>query len=355
MPCYHPLKAWRVGFTANNKDKLLITGYDVDHLEWSTPDNKWLKIKDPISENVYRDVMDKYIEIPCGHCLGCRLDHSRDWANRCLLEMQDHESNMFITLTYDDIHVPLSSCMDTDTGELIDTLTLRKRDFQLFMKRLRKKYAVNHDNKLRFFMCGEYGDKTFRPHYHAIVFGLELPDMKPYKRQGDFWYYTSEWLQDLWPYGYVVAAPASWETAAYTARYVVKKAYGMESDVYESLGIEKEFTLMSRMPGIGLKWLEEKKGYDNFLEDVYIYQGTPDGSKKFLPPKYFKRKFDDWFEDSDSVYYYQYKFDRVQKNQKYMESIKKLQLSQTDLGYLDMLAAQEVNLSSKLKGLERSL
>ena len=104
-----------------------------------------------------------------------------------MLELQYHDSAYFVTLTYDDFHIPKAYYPDPETGEVHTSYTLCKRDFQLWMKRLRKKFS---DDKIRFFACGEYGGQTKRPHYHAIVFGLHLNDLVKYKtvKEGDSYY-----------------------------------------------------------------------------------------------------------------------------------------------------------------------
>lgn len=130
-------------------------------------------------------------------------------------------------------------------------------------------------------MAGEYGDQTFRPHYHALLFGLRLDDLRFYKRVGDYNYYNSPWLQKLWPFGFVVVGEACFETAAYTARYITKKLNGEAADKYKMLNIQSEFALMSRKPGIGGAYVE--RNIDSILDDEYIYVSTPDGGKKFPP------------------------------------------------------------------------
>ena len=137
---------------------------------------------------------ENVLDIPCGKCIGCRLKYSRDWANRCLCELQYHKYNYFLTLTYNDDCIPYGC--DPKTGE-VTAPTLRYRDLQLFWKNLR-----NNGKDIRFFACSEYGPTTFRPHYHAIVFGLELDDLVHYKTQylGDqrVDYYTSEFINSCW-------------------------------------------------------------------------------------------------------------------------------------------------------------
>ena len=98
------------------------------------------------------------VSVPCGQCLSCRIDYSRDWAARCVHESQLHAVNSYITLTYDDFHLP-------------DNYGLEKDALQKFMKRYRKMFGKG----IRFFGCGEYGEETSRPHYHLIIFGYDLP------------------------------------------------------------------------------------------------------------------------------------------------------------------------------------
>ena len=177
MSCYHPLKAFDIssveGLTKNNKTNYKICSYDVNHLELIN--NKLVPFSDEFrSANCARYLAD-FIEIPCGKCIGCRLDYSRDWANRMMLEASYHEQNYFITLTYDDLHVPKSYYPCPETGEALPSLTLSKRDVQLFLKRLRKLTG----QQFRYYLCGEYGSTTHRPHYHLIVFGLVLDDLQP--------------------------------------------------------------------------------------------------------------------------------------------------------------------------------
>jgi hypothetical protein len=176
VSCFHPMLAVSTGLNSNGKrDIKFVAG----PTEWETyPPNDRLKI-------------------PCGRCVGCRLEKSRQWANRCMLELQYHESSFFVTLTYDDDHVPVTYYSENDDGEARSALTLRFRDLQLFLKRLRKEHYYE---RLRFFACGEYGSTTYRPHYHAIIFGLTLDDLRPYKRspQGyDYFISASRYGSDM--------------------------------------------------------------------------------------------------------------------------------------------------------------
>lgn len=345
--CYHPLKGFPVGKTVNGKTSYKITSYSIDHLERSGYHADWKCVTSPLLGYGCTNAVRDFVEIPCGQCIGCRLEYSRQWANRCLLELQNHDSSFFVTLTYDDEHVPKSAYADPETGEAFTSLTLRKRDFQLFMKRLRK--AFPNDN-IRYFMCGEYGSHTYRPHYHAIIFGLHLCDLRPYKRSDQgFNYYISDSLSRCWsdrlgkPLGYSVVADVTWETCAYTARYVMKKLNGSAKEFYEMHNLEREFTLMSTKPAIGKEYfLAHHSIYDTDCINV----STPTGGRKFKPPRYFDKLFD--LENPDEMSDIKASRLRVAKD------AKKAKLHNTDLSYLQLLAIEEQNLKHKTKVLERN-
>ena len=171
---------------------------------------------------------------------------------------------MFITLTYDDDHVPWSSV----TGEQ----TLIKKDLQNFWKSLRKHFD-KQGLKLRYFASGEYGDLTQRPHYHAIVFGVNMDDRVFYKYSNlGFPYYISDTLDKIWSKGQCTVADVSLDTCAYVARYVIKKQNG-ELGKEKYYGIEKEFSCMSRKPGIAYDWFKKFKSDVYPSDDVVICEG----------------------------------------------------------------------------------
>lgn len=223
------------------------------------------------------EALDPYhsLSIPCGQCIGCRLEKSRQWAIRCSLESQLYQNSYFLTLTYDDEHLP-------KTGSLVP------EDLQKFLKKLRR-YIEYHgsDEKIRFFACGEYGDNFQRPHYHAIIYNLDIPDLKRFSTSfsGDT-YYTSETINQIWKNGYVIIGQVTFESCAYVARYVTKKITGSQADEHYQ-GREPEFVRMSRRPGIGSAWL------DRYKSDVYPhdYIVIRDGIK-VKPPKYFDKLFE---------------------------------------------------------------
>jgi hypothetical protein len=208
------------------------------------------------------------LQLPCNSCLGCLLERSRKWAIRCLHESQMHEDNCFVTLTYDDAHLGDGS--------------LNYRDYQLFMRRLRKRFGA-----VRFFMCGEYGDLRGRPHFHSCLFGFNFPDREYYRtlRSGSR-LYTSGILSDLWPKGFSSIGDVTFESAAYVARYIFKKFEKPIPGWIVSEGGEcrpkvREFTRMSLKPGIGREWIEK------YLDEVYDNDYVVVNGVKCRPPKYY--------------------------------------------------------------------
>ncbi len=326
MSCYHPQNAVVLGVDpSTGKKKLKFLGSDV------------------VASALYPG--KELLHLPCGQCIGCRIDRSRQWANRCMLELLYHDSAFFVTLTYDDLHVPKSYYSDPETGEAHTSLTLCKRDFQLWMKRLRKKFS---DDKIRFFACGEYGGQTKRPHYHVIVFGLHLDDLVKYKtvKEGDsyYTYYNSDSLQETWPNGFVVVGQVTWESCAYVARYVTKKLSGEQADFYKKFNLVPEFSDMSRRPGIARQYYDEhgKVIYDN----AYINVSTPKGGRKFKPPRYFDRLFDEDFPGA---------LDELKEHRKRIaEGVLESKMKRTNLTPLEIHEVEESAFLNKIKKLRRS-
>lgn len=205
---------------------------------------------------------DKPVEVSCKSCLGCRLDRSREWAVRCVHEASMYERNCFITLTFN----------DENQGVLQD---LDVRDFQLFMKRLRKRFGAG----IRFFACGEYGEKFSRPHHHACLFNFDFPDRVLWQCRNGINLYRSAELEKLWEYGFSTVGDVTFESAAYVARYLLKKVLGTAADAHYA-GKRPEFTHMSRRPGIARSWYERYKG-DCFPDDFVVYKGRKVGVPKY--------------------------------------------------------------------------
>lgn len=205
---------------------------------------------------------DKPVKVPCGQCQNCRLEKSRQWAMRIMHESSLYSHNSFLTLTYSDEELP-------------QDYTLVKSHHQLFMKRLRKKY----DGKtIRYYHCGEYGDETHRPHYHTILFNQDFAD-KEYFRTTDTGsrLYISAELDEIWGHGQCQIGDVTFESAAYCARYVMKKLTGRRKSEYGSR--EPEYSTMSLRPGIGAPWLAKWK------TDVYPLDACIINGKKVRVPR----------------------------------------------------------------------
>lgn len=211
---------------------------------------------------------DRVEKIPCGQCIGCRLERSRQWAMRCTQESKLYRDNCFVTLTYEDGHLP-------EHGSLV------KEHLQKFMKRLRKRFGQG----IRFFGCGEYGEKYGRPHYHICIFNFDFEDRKFLRDHKGTKYYTSKALSELWPFGHSVIGDVTFESAAYVARYVTKKVTGaLAVDHYGP--VLPEFTLMSRRPGIGLGHFEKH------LKQIYPSDFVVLRGMRMRPPKYYDSKYE---------------------------------------------------------------
>lgn len=221
-------------------------------------------------ERSFNDVR-RELSLPCGQCIECRLERSRGWAMRCMHEASLYKRNSFITLTYDDAHLPADGALDHPA-------------FQRFMKRLRKRFAPE---TVRFYMCGEYGPENWRPHYHACLFNCDFDDKK-YLRvmESGAKLYTSELLSELWPFGYTSVGDVTFESAAYIARYCVQKITGDAAEAhYARVGGVCEYNQMSRMPGLGAGFLEK------WESDIYPHDYVVVNGKECNVPKYYDRIF----------------------------------------------------------------
>lgn len=205
-------------------------------------------------------VANKYfcrkVVVPCGHCIDCRQKYAYDWTARLLFEQQKSDTAFFVTLTYDDLNVPFNSNFD---------LTLRKSDWQKFMKRLRKQYPDNH---IKYFAVGEYGSMTKRPHYHAIIFNLPLDDLLPCGLK----MFSSKKLESIWQKGRCTVQDVNSTTCRYVCGYMLKDT--RPKSEFKRIGIEPPFTLISKKPSIGIDYYLENK--DRLKDGGLIY--CPDGS-----------------------------------------------------------------------------
>lgn len=247
MPCYYPLQAFRHEMMNSSGE---------------------LKVRMRFSSN-------GDIKLPCGRCIGCRLERSRQWAVRIMHEANLHANNIFITLTYAPECLPEGG-------------TLVKKHFQDFMKRLRFKYGEG----IRFFHCGEYGEKKSRPHYHAIVFNFDFPDKVFYSKRNGFDVYTSESLSELWGFGRCEIGSVTFDSAAYVARYITKKITGSSAEDHYD-GRLPEYTTMSRRPGIAFEHFKK------FKDGIYPSDSVAMNGYEQKPPRYYDKLYE--LEDSTAM------------------------------------------------------
>ncbi|AXH77065.1 MAG: replication initiator protein [Microviridae sp.] len=240
MPCSHPIQAWKTR-----------EGIKFDQ----------------------RTHGGEALQLPCGRCARCKLEHSRQWAVRGMHELQMHEFSSFVNLTYNDEHCPDG---------------LKHEDFQKFMKRLRKARGVK---SCSYYMAGEYGERTLRPHYHAILYGIRFPDRYYFQKSpSGFPLYRSPELERLWPLGNSTIGEVSFESVAYVARYIMKKqtlkgtpeGYDrINLETGERVTVAKEYARMSRNPAIGRKWIEK------YNAEVYPNDYVVSRANKAKPPRYY--------------------------------------------------------------------
>lgn len=255
MSCYKPIKAYKSNSKRTKNGKAYIA----------------FKIDD--AGHSY-----ELVDLPCGQCIGCRLDRSKQWALRCVHEASLFKNNCFITLTFDDYH-------------LNELQTLVKADFQKFMKRLRKRfkgfeYVITDQGKkrfpIRYFHCGEYGSQLRRPHHHACLFNFDFEDKILWQRKNGICLYRSPTLEELWPFGFCTIGDVTFDSAAYVARYVTKKITGdmaaihyayVDEETGEMFYIEPEYVTMSRRPGIGKRWFDKFGETDVYSKDFITING----------------------------------------------------------------------------------
>lgn len=276
MPCFHPLAAWRAK-QPNPSGKTPIT------FRWAEADTS------------------RPTETPCGRCIGCRLAWAREWGIRMMHEFNTTESRhpgmtYFCTFTYSEEHLPWSE----ESG----TMTLRPLDFTLFMKRLRyDQVERGNDGKIRYFQGGEYGEKTERPHHHALLYAIKLDDLKrlnprtPAARA----LYASDYLSRLWQKGHVtVATNVTLQAARYIAAYVTKKKWAQSATDLEKHyhGRTPEYHTMSRRPGLGREF------WDRFHQDIINarHVSVLHSTRKLPVPRYYQNLWEQHDGDSFAAF-----------------------------------------------------
>lgn len=258
------------------------------------------------SENKIIFTNDGIPSLPCGQCLGCRLNHAESWAIRMVHESRGHDENSFLTLTYNDEHLPVHNNLDY-------------RALTLFIKRLRKALSYTpYKNKVKYYAVGEYGEKFSRPHYHVILFGFDFSYKLRYKgienhltdeyQKNGKLYREYSFLNDLWSMGKCNVGDVNYNTCMYVAKYVTKKVNGRNKDSHytkllsdgELVEYTPEKSYMSRKNAIGKEWLTR------FWSDVYPHDHVIHEARRFKVPKYY----DKWLEKNDPSLYEQIKLER---------------------------------------------
>lgn len=268
--------------------KELLAFYD-DKKPWEFPTALYSKLNNKgyaiIGWREYLDIKQRYalpdwgfVQIPCGKCVECRVKKVKEWSVRCLAEKKTSENAYFVTLTYSDDNLRF------ETVDGVPYAVLVKDDVQRFFKRLRKRLYGSNGGNLRYFLSGEYGEKSLRPHYHAIIYNLPLDDLRIYKVCGKTVYYISDFLTSVWGLGYVVVGICNEHTTMYTCAYTMKKVGFLQSieyalqeiirlaplgaspdllKAYISAGVlPRPFSLMSRRKAIGREY------FDNNIDEV---------------------------------------------------------------------------------------
>lgn len=250
MACENPLKGWR---RADNVGPLRFGPMPQDgHLWWP-------------------------LNVPCGVCVLCREEQARQWGVRITHEAQMHDENAFLTLTYDEKHLP-------------EYNSLNYEHLQKFWKRLR-----HHLGPLRYYAVGEYGDKSLRPHYHACVFGHAFVQGRRMLRESPTLLWTNRMLEEAWGMGFVSVGALNFETARYTASYVTKKLRSkqvyvrVDEESGELIPLVQPRCFASRDPAIGGTWLAEY-GWQVYQHDRVVINGRPQ-----KPPKAYDR----WLEKTE--------------------------------------------------------
>lgn len=291
-------------------------------------------------------------QIPCKNCWACSLNYSAEWATRIMLEAKKSPGkNFFITLTYDDEHLPILEKITTrDYGVFENDGTwqgsLYEPDMVRFINSLRKQHERQGILDIKYFYCGEYGEKTNRPHYHIILLNCPLKIEEFYGCHVDTNYkahWKSKQLEGLWQGGMIDICELEWSCAAYVARYCTKKlSFSQDKTFYYKQGKMPEFIRMSK--GIGFEWYREHKN-EIYKTDEIIMKTIKGNVGSVKPPKAFDRKMK---ESNPEL------FEAIKKSrQTAAERAEKLLQSLTDRTDLDNLILSAEKVMKKAKMLPR--
>lgn len=336
MSCYHPLLASVDVDDAGKKHlHFLPSKYTPSLLKYQVDSD--LTITKRLEDGSLGTITVPYqnlMKVPCGKCIGCKFDYTKQWSDRMIMELADNDGKgIFVTLTYNNDHVPFA----VDENGLPVSFSLQKRDFQLFMKRLRKRFP---DKSIRFFACGEYGGHTLRPHYHAIIYGLTLSDFPDLYVHGmnelNQLYFVSSLFTNIWSNGFTLLSDVSYKTCAYVARYNVKKAYG--DNIKPNDLAEDSFVLMSRRPGIASRFYDSNP---DFFDTMSAYFADSNGSVRVSCPSYFLHKLSI---DNPEKY-----VNILRERRQLSKDRELLRLARSDLSYPEQLEIEENDVLRRTK------
>lgn len=341
---------------------------------WMQQDGNFIKTS-PLSGR-------KWMKVPCRHCWACQLNYSAEWATRIMLEAKESPNNWFITLTYDEKHVPrfeelkvtykeedINKNISYSTISFLDDgnfkYSLYPEDVRRFLNSLRKYFSRKGHTGIKFFYCGEYGTNTERPHYHMILMNCPLDPLQFYSPKVDPLHKKAHWkskeLDKYWsetnpkdpknddariPIGFVDIAELEWSCAAYVARYCTKKLTFDQNkeEIYYSQGRLPEYIRMSN--GIGKKYFEKYKDQIYHTDEI-IMKTVQGNTGSYKPPKAFDR----WMEELDPDFIHKIKLSRERAGDR-AEKIEKELSDYTDLKRLQM---KTENLSLKMNMLPREM
>jgi len=256
--------------------------------------------KRPLVFDKSKGIPGTALQVPCGGCIGCRIDRSSSWATRLMHEARYHEKKCFLTLTYNDVWLPQNGSLEKNAQKPFFKKLRARLDYDFLREHADRPkdqqkmllQAFRRVNPIKYFWCGEYGDTSARPHYHAIVYGVDFPDRRKHSKnsRGDqLW--VSDTLEDIWSYGHCQIGEVTQESCAYVARYIMKKVTGdraeehyqrisPEGEIYQ---LEPEYIRMSLKNGIG------KQHYEKYKDDFYPRDHAVVNGRKVPVPKYYDR------------------------------------------------------------------
>lgn len=307
MPCYSPIKAFDLGLKSNGLRYICFNDTEIRQLKGA-------------SYQAFISNPENIVSLPCRKCVGCRSDYRRDWACRCMHEASLHAENCFVTLTYSDDNLPNNAGLD-------------KTHYQKFFKKLRKQ----QNGGIRYYLCGEYGSLTHRPHYHAILFGYcprDLILLDDQSRNEHVLYYSTS-LEKTWGHGFVSIGDVNHNTCSYVAGYIMKKRIKgkkhrakegvplteqqivenneltnyafFDEQTGEIKYVPNEFTACSTSPGIGRSY------FDKYYREIYNADSVLYKNKELKPPTYY----DKCYRQIDLDDYNKIKLNRVNESERY--------------------------------------